>query len=107
MADMEVPSHIGLSNVGVDNVQLHVFCDASDAGYGSVGYLRVAKTSSVSCHFLMGKSRVAPKKVTTIPRMELVAGVLAIKLTRHLMKELKYPINRSTIWTDSLRVFFI
>ena len=106
MADMEVPRHIGLSKVGVDNVQLHVFCDASDAGYGAVGYLRVVKTSSVSCHFLMGKSRVAPKKVTTIPRMELVAGVLAIKLTRHLMKELKYPINGSTIWTDSLIVLY-
>ena len=62
MADMEVPRHIRLPNVGVENVQLHVFCDAPDARYGAVGYLRVVKTSSVSCHFLMGKLRVAPRR---------------------------------------------
>jgi len=103
---LNIPRHVGLSKRNVDTVQVHVFCDASDVGYGAVGYLRVTTNGHTSCHFLMGKSRVAPKKVATVPRMELVAAVLAVKLTRHLVKELKYSVSSAFIWTDSMIVLY-
>ena len=37
----------------------------------------------------MGKVHVAPIKYTTIPRMELVAATLSVKVSRLLQKELQ------------------
>ena len=54
--------------------------------------------------FLFGKSRVAPLKQTTIPRMELTAAVLAVRVDRMLQKELQLQLQRSTFWTDSTTV---
>ena len=82
-------------------VELHVFGDASEIGYGAVTYLRFKSDSGMHCRFVSSKSRVAPKKFTTIPRLELVAAVLAAKLMRTTMKELKFHIDRVVLWTDS------
>ena len=65
--------------------QLHHFCDASERGYGSVSYLRLTNTRrEVSIAFVMGKARVAPLKQTTIPRLELGAAVLAVRINKML-----------------------
>ena len=106
MTSLNIPRHVGLSKRNVDTVQVHVFCDASDVGYGAVGYLKVTTDGHTSCHFLMGKSHVAPKKVANVPRMELVAAVFAVKLTRHLVKELKYSVSSAFIWTDSIILLY-
>ena len=103
---LTIPRHVGLSERNVNTVQVHVFCDASDVGYGAVGYLRVTTNGHTSCRFFMGKSRVAPKKLATVPRMELLAAVLAVRLTRHLVKELKCSVSSALIWTDSIIVLY-
>ena len=36
----------------------------------------------------MGKSRVTPKKYVTIPRLELVAAVLSVKIAALIRREL-------------------
>lgn len=52
----------------VATAQLHHFADASENGYGTVSYLRLTnKDGRIHCAFMMGKSRVAPLKQTTIP----------------------------------------
>ena len=106
ISDCSIIAHVGLSNSNVNTAWDHVFCDASDVGYGAVGYLRVTTNGHTSCHFLMRKSRVAPKKVATVPRMELVAALLAVNLTRHLVKELKYSVSSAFLWTDSMIVLY-
>lgn len=63
------------------SARLHHFCDASEIGYSTASYLCLADTSgSVQIVFVMGKARVAPLKVITIPRLELAAAVLAAKV---------------------------
>ena len=57
--------------------ELHLFCDASENGHGAVGYLRVVNPGSAKCSFLWGKGKVNPLKAVSIPRLELVAAVLA------------------------------
>ena len=42
-----------------------------------------------------------PLNVLTIPRMELVAGTLSVKLSILLRKELEIPINKEVFWTNS------
>lgn len=49
----------------------------------------------------MAKSRLAPSKAVTIPRMELTAAVLAKRLDRMIKQELSLPVSISTFWTNS------
>ena len=80
----------------IANVQIHHFSDASEVSYGAVSYLRfVDAESKVNCSFVMSKSRLAPLKSLSVPRLELTAATLAVKLDKMLRKESEVPINRS------------
>ena len=52
----------------------------------------------------MSKTHLAPLKSLSVPRLELTAATLAVKLDKMLRKELDVPINRSVFWTDSTSV---
>lgn len=63
--------------------QLNHFCDASEIGYGTVSYLRLTDIRGlIQAAFVMGKGRVAPLKPITIPRLQLAAAVLAVRINR-------------------------
>ena len=47
--------------------ELHIFCDASEFAYGAVAYLKVYNENFGKVSLIMGKSRVAPIKMITIP----------------------------------------
>ena len=85
--------------------QLHHFADASEKGYGAVTYL-LLHNSHLQTHtsFIMGKSRVAPLKPVTIPRMELTAAVVAVCMDKLWSRELRLPLQDSVFWTDSTSV---
>ena len=86
----------------VVNAQLHHFSDASVKGYGQCSYLRlVNENQKVHCSFVMGKSRVAPLKPVTIPRLELTAAVCSVRISQQLQRELEYTIDQEYFWTDS------
>ena len=81
---------------------LHHFSDASEYGYGQVSYLRlVGNTGRIHCSLVIGKAHVAPLKCMTMPRMELVAATLSVKISVLLKKELQIPIKKEMFWTDS------
>ncbi|KAL2102335.1 hypothetical protein ACEWY4_001503 [Coilia grayii] len=89
----------------VCHAQLHHFCDASEVGYGTASYLRFTNSRSlIHIAFVMGKGRVAPLKSITIPRLELAAAVLAVRINRMLEKELEYSLQPPIYWTDSTTV---
>lgn len=82
--------------------QLHHFADASEYAYGSVSYLLMRSTNNkLHCVFMMGKSRVAPLRSPTIPRMELTAATVAVKMDGVLRRELQLELTDSIFWTDS------
>lgn len=86
----------------VVSTQLHHFADASQQGYGAVTYLRIKNSQGdVKCSFVMGKSRLAPIKSVTIPRMGLSAAVTATKLNKICQGELGLPVEDTLFWTDS------
>ncbi len=85
--------------------QIHVFCDASEQAYGSVAYLRTENPErGLEVAFITARSRVAPKKQQTIPRLELCAALTGAKLAKVLKTELTLPIHSITLWSDSTTV---
>ena len=93
-----------LDVVSAKSIQLHHFCDASEFGFGVVTYIRtVNDKGKVTSSILMSKSRLAPIKKTTIPRLELSGAALAVKQDVQLRKELSKEIHlqESVFWTDS------
>ena len=85
--------------------ELHHFSDASEGGYGAVSYIRMTNSKGeVHCAFVTGKSRLSPLKYMTIPRLELSAATVAVRLDQMIRKELDCKINKSFFWTDSQAV---
>ncbi|KAK0136704.1 hypothetical protein N1851_027112 [Merluccius polli] len=84
---------------------LHVFCDASELAYGSVAYVRAEEPAGdVHVSFVLARSRVAPKKQQSIPRLELCAALNGAQLGRFLLDELQLPLRSVTMWSDSTTV---
>ncbi|XP_038565592.1 uncharacterized protein LOC119896177 [Micropterus salmoides] len=105
MSGFKVERCIKPKNFGTQvKAELHHFSDASQTGYGTVSYLRLESTDNVHVSFITGKARVAPLKQLTIPRLELAAAVLAVRVNTMLLKELQLPLQRSVFWTDSTTV---
>ena len=56
---------------------------------------------NVNVSLVLGKSRVAPLKITTIPRLELTAAVVSAKVGVMLQEELNYANLKQFFWSDS------
>lgn len=85
--------------------ELHVFCDASERVYGSVAYLQVTDESDeVHVTFVLARSRVAPRKCLSMPRLELCAALSGAQMAKVIQTELTIPIHQVTYWTDSTTV---
>ncbi|GBM66234.1 hypothetical protein AVEN_27917-1 [Araneus ventricosus] len=84
------------------SVELHGFADASELAYGAVIYVKSINSNGGSeVKLLISKSRVAPLKFVTIPRLELCAAVLLSKLMRRVLRALKLDVSKTYFWTDS------
>ncbi|XP_028412339.1 uncharacterized protein LOC114535156 [Dendronephthya gigantea] len=93
-----------LTGLGLEivSVQLHGFSDASPSAYGAVIYLRLQdSTGNVQVQLLFAKTRVAPTKRITLPRLELMAAYLLSKMITFLLKVLGKRINQYICWSDS------
>ena len=81
---------------------LHSFSDASEVGYGTCTYLRqVDVNGNVSVALIMGRSRVAPLKIVTIPRLELMAADLSTRFAGVVKEVLNMKNHDSYFYADS------
>ena len=86
----------------VKHQSLHLFSDASEIGYGVASYLRqVDINGRINVSMVFGKSRVAPVKSVTIPRLELTAATVSTKIGAMLKEELQLSNMHDYYWTDS------
>nr|XP_027230539.1 uncharacterized protein LOC113822194 [Penaeus vannamei] len=98
----KVPRCFNPTGLTIKKAQLHHFSDASEYGYGVASYLRVTlEDNSVYINLIMAKSRLAPLKGSTIPRLELAGALEAVRLDKILTKELEIPLEISVYWVDS------
>ncbi|GFY05725.1 DUF1758 domain-containing protein [Trichonephila clavipes] len=83
-------------------IEVHGFSDASERAYAAVVYIKCFNESGQSqTRLLCSKSRVAPLKTLTIPRLELSAALLLSRLVKKVVPILQLPINKIWMWTDS------
>ncbi|GFU12921.1 integrase catalytic domain-containing protein [Trichonephila clavipes] len=98
LPELKIPRKI-LDSSGV---QIHTFSDASQKAYGAAAFLRVKHKDGVSIDLVTSKSRVAPLKRLSLPRLELMDALLAARLAKEVKKILDQKCStRALFWTDS------
>ena len=87
------------------NLQLHGFSDASERAYAGVVYIRgVDSTGVTHVSLVISKTKVAPIKRMTIPRLELCGALIVARLLNHMSDVLNIPKDNIYAWTDSQTV---
>ncbi|XP_043947289.2 uncharacterized protein LOC122817906 [Drosophila biarmipes] len=85
-----------------DNIELHGFSDASTKAYAAVVYSRVTNDDgSISVSLVAAKTRVAPLKQQSLPRLELCAALLLSQLIRSISSGLRHKNITVFAWSDS------
>ncbi|XP_055614291.1 uncharacterized protein LOC129760657 [Uranotaenia lowii] len=87
-----------------DNLQLHIFTDASEQACAAVAYFRIVEKGNVRCALVTSKTKVAPLQFLSIPRLELLAAVLGVRLKKIVEQEHTLVIKRTVLWSDSTTV---
>lgn len=85
-------------------IELHVFADASESASAAVAYWRIKGDEVWDVSFIVGKTKCAPRKTLSIPRLELQAAVLATRLLNTIVESHNINITKITMWTDSQTV---
>lgn len=84
-----------------NKAQLHVLVDASETGFAAVIYLRFEEFEHVECSIVGAKSRVAPLKYLSVPRLELQAALTGARLAHCITNSLSIKISQRFFWSDS------
>ncbi|XP_062556845.1 uncharacterized protein LOC134221673 [Armigeres subalbatus] len=86
------------------SLELHFFSDASIAAYGACAYIRSSNSSGeVKVALLTSRSKVAPLKQQSIPRLELCGALLSAELYVKVAAALRITSN-AYFWVDSTTV---
>lgn len=88
----------------VNSWTLHIFCDASQTSYAAVIFLRADMGNSAVLHLIEAKSRVAPVKKLSIPRLELMAATIGARLASSVLRSLNLDNIATVFWSDSTTV---
>ncbi|XP_043069703.1 uncharacterized protein [Drosophila bipectinata] len=76
------------------------FVDASQSAFAAVVYWRITyEDGDVQVRFVCAKTKCAPMRTMTIPRLELQAAVLGTRLMDTVRQSV--PIAEIVLWTDS------
>ena len=86
----------------IQDIELHGFGDASSSGCGAVVYIRAfIPQVGYRTAFVTSKSRANPVKGLTIPRLEMLAALLASRLVSTVKDDLRIPDAKCFYYSDS------
>ncbi|XP_017483674.1 PREDICTED: uncharacterized protein LOC108372479, partial [Rhagoletis zephyria] len=83
------------------STELHAFADASTKAYGACVYAVSNADGGPHSSLIAAKSRVAPTKETTLPKLELCAALLLSELLESLVATLTINARNIYCWSDS------
>ena len=102
LTERHIPRCYYPKHVDIDSIELHGFCDASEDAYAGVVYLRSQdRRGNVYISLVISKTKVAPIKRLTIPRLKLCGANLLAQLLHHTRQALSIPTEYVFAWTDS------
>ena len=71
--------------------EVHVFSDASESEYCAAAYMRVIpENGECTVTLITAKTRVAPLKKVTLPRLELLGALIGARLSHYVIRTLKW-----------------
>ena len=101
--EIVIPRHA--LSTSYKGLEFHGFCDASEIAYGACIYIcSINKDGTRNVQLLCAKSRVAPLKATSIPRLELLGALLLAQLSHKVLTACNANKNQWHFWTDSMVV---
>lgn len=86
---------------GCEDLIMYGFCDASVSAYGACVYVK-AGNEERAARLLCSKSRVAPLKTVSIPRLELCSALLLARLLEQVRRACKVNFYSIRAFTDSM-----
>ena len=102
LADKNIPRCYFPKDAKIVSVQLHGFSDASEQAYAGVVYLRMVDSAGgIHTSLVMSKTKVAPIKRLTIPRLELCGAHLLTQILHHCKEVFSLSLKDVFAWTDS------
>lgn len=87
-------------------VELHVFGDASENAFAATAYVVYMQDGKKQASLCYAKAKVAPLKYKSIPRLELDAAVLAVRLRETVMASRSWDVQRTVMWSDACDVLY-
>ena len=92
-------------DTAIGNPILVMYADASNAAYATCAYVRFKlQSGTYSSKLLAARSRIAPIRQITIPRLELCAALLSTRLRKVIDKETRFVFESVLHLTDSMIV---
>ncbi|XP_070137291.1 uncharacterized protein [Drosophila bipectinata] len=86
-------------------LQLHIFVNSSQSAFAAAAYWRATyENRDVRAHFISSKTKCAPMRTMSIPRLELQAVVLGTRLMDTVKQEHGLAISSYVLWTYSKTV---
>lgn len=83
-------------------IELHGFSDASEMAYGACVYIKtITDNNTIKICLVCSKSRIAPLKTVSLPRLELCGALLLSNLISVVKETMLIDFHSITLWTDS------
>ena len=102
LATKHIPRYYFSKQSICTSFELYGFCDAMEVAYAAVIYFRTLDSKgNPHVSLITSKTKVAPIKRLTIPRLELCGAHLLAQLLHHLQRIFNVPIKDVHAWTDS------
>ena len=103
---IKIPRCVQLCDKPISS-SLHLFSDASKEANATVAYLRTEyESGEVAVRLIASKSKVAPLRVTSISRLELMAATMSVRLAAILTPVFDMQENDIFYWTDNMNVLW-
>ena len=89
----------------VTSTEIHAFSDASEKAYAAAVYARYEYIDgSFSSRLVAAKTRLAPLKTISVPRLELMSAVISLRLSKQVCQALDVQLRKVNFWIDSMTV---
>ena len=100
LTSLIIPRYVFARNAQKYN--LHGFGDASERAYGACVYVQaIDQNGAYNSYLCTAKSKIAPIKTVTLPRLELCAAVLLARLVNRVLEIFTHQFEHIYYWTDS------